>query len=266
MPTLTVENFASLSEYIAFVERQTDNLWYRGVGDSGYELKPSLYRHPELTDASLLYEKEFEILKKFKQRSIPYIERDLRGSEDLSILFIMQHYRVPTRLLDWTENPYIGLYFALTEAKYKKVKTEPEYETDAAVWVLSPSLWNQRALDEEPSPGIISPPDDDHLNGYKPGSPYRKPEPIALYGDYNSSRIVAQKGVFTLFGNRTRPMEQSYIVNDYPQDSLRKLIFKKEHIKKILNVLIRTGITDSVVFPDLEGLAKELKRQFGYWV
>lgn len=266
MPTLTIKNFASLTEYMGFVEKQTDIRWYRGCGDSSYELIPSLYRHPGLTDASSLYEKEFEILKRFKQRSIPYIVSDWRWNDDLSILFIMQHYRVPTRLLDWTENPYIALYFALTGAEYKKVAAEPEYETDAAVWVLSPSLWNQKALDEEPSPGIVSPPDDNHLNGYKPGSSYRKPEPIALYGVYNSLRIVAQKGVFTLFGNRIRPMEKSYIDNDYPQDCLIKLIIKKEHIKDMLGVLVRTGITDSVVFPDLEGLAKELKRQYGYWV
>jgi hypothetical protein len=269
MATLITRNIDSLTRYIAFIEQQEGIRWYRGCGVASYGLIPSLYRHPQLIDPSLLLEREVEILKRFKLRSIPYVGKNvLTVSEPLSILFLMQHYRVPTRLLDWTENPYIALYFALTEAIYKKSDTGPQYVRNVAVWVLDPILWNGKALNLEPSPGIISPPNDYLLNGYLPSDDikYRKPEPVALYGDYNSPRIVAQRGVFTLFGNIIKPMENLYIDNDYPQDCLIKLIIRKVNIKEMLGVLGRTGITDSVVFPDLEGLAKELKRQFGYWV
>ncbi len=269
MATLTPIEISTLSDYMRFLEQQTDIRWYRGCSDASYELTPSLYRHPQLiNDASKLFEQEFNILKRFKQRSVPYIGSVLNYSDSLSILFIMQHYRVPTRLLDWTENPHIALYFALTDAKYQKSADGPQYEKDVAVWVLDPVKWNQKALDVEPSPGVISPPDEELLNGYLPGetTKYRKPEPVALFGVYNSPRIVSQRGVFTLFGTSTKPMEKSYIDNAYPQDSLIKLIIKKENIKDMLDALTRIGITDSVVFPDLEGLAKELKRHFGYWV
>jgi hypothetical protein len=268
MPTLTTKEVHSLSEYMQFVEQQTDIRWYRGCSDASYELIPTLYRHPQLSDARSLFKKEFEILKRFKQRSIPYIGSSLKENDDLSILFIMQHFGVPTRLLDWTENPYIALYFALTNAKYIKSSSGPDYQSDVAIWVLDPVLWNGKALDVDPPPGIISPPHEDLLNGYLPSEnvTYLKPEPVALYGVYNSPRIVAQRGVFALFGANIKPLERSYEDNNYQQDCLLKLLIKKENINNLLEALTRIGITDSVVYPDLSGLAKELKRHFGYWV
>ena len=114
----------------------------------------------------------------------------------------------------------------------------------------------------------ISPPNNDLLNGYLPGAnvTYRKPEAVAIYGAYNSPRIVAQRGTFTLFGSSTRPMEQAYIENNYPQDALVKLVVPRDRISDLLAGLNRIGMTDSVVFPDLPGLAVEIRRQFGYRV
>jgi hypothetical protein len=266
-PTLTEQEITSITDYMQFVEKQTAVRWYRGSGNAEYELKPSLYRHPTLNDAASLFKQEFEILKRFKQRSIPYLSSPLRENDDLSSLFLMQHIGVPTRLLDWTENPYIALYFALSDAPYDKTAGGPQYNKDAAIWVLDPVAWNGKALDFDPSPGIISPPEEEILNGYEPGMnvKYRKPEPIALLGLHNSQRIVAQRGVFTLFGANVKPMEVAYIDSNYPQDCLIKLRIDKDRIRILLEALLRIGLSDSVVYPDLLGLSKEIKREFGYW-
>ena len=199
---------------------------------------------------------------------MPYLSNPLKEDEDLNSLFLMQHFGVPTRLLDWTENPYIALYFALTGAHYEKNESQANYTTDAAIWMLDPNQWNGKALGFDPPPGVVSPPDNELLNGYLPSSSTkrRKPEPVALYGVHNSPRIVAQRGVFTLFGTNVKPMEQSYVDNDYPQDCLVKIGIDKNCIRDMLYALVKIGFTDSVVFPDLPGLSKEIKRQFGYWV
>jgi len=76
---------------------------------------PSLYRHTSITEPQALMELEEKILQRFRERSIPY--QPTRVEEEWDMLFLMQHFGVPTRLLDWTENPYIGLFFALTGAK-----------------------------------------------------------------------------------------------------------------------------------------------------
>ena len=55
-------------------------------------------------------------------------------------MFFMQHYGVPTRLLDWTENPFVAIYFAL-------VSMEDIKNVDAAIWMCDPVAWNRAALE-----------------------------------------------------------------------------------------------------------------------
>lgn len=269
MPSiLSTEDIESLSEYMGFVEQQEDIRWYRGCGDESYKLVPSLYRHPRSNEASIVLEREQRILRRFKERSLPYQERPLREDDDLSTLFLMQHYGFPTRLLDWTEKPYIGLYFALADAPYEKTDEGPCYTTDVAVWVLAPIEWNRKVFETTDSPpDIVSPFDREALNGYLPteNARRRRLHPVALYGVHNSRRIVAQRGVFTLSGSSTDPMEKIYEDHDYAQDCLMKLRVKKEHIAELLTALTEIGFTDSVVYPDLPGLAQEVKREFGFW-
>lgn len=58
---------------------------------------------------------EFDILNRFKHRSIPFQQRPL--NTDWEYLFFMQHFGVPTRLLDWSENSHVALYFAIAAAE-----------------------------------------------------------------------------------------------------------------------------------------------------
>ena len=90
--------------------------------------------------------------------------------------------------------------------------------------------------------------------------------PVALLGTHNSARIVAQRGVFTIFGKNTSPMEKVFEDNNFPANCLTKLILPKEKIDEISKALFAIGFLDSVIFPDLPGLAKEIKRTFGFGV
>jgi len=266
---LRVVELVSINQFIELVQegikRAGTPLWYRGCCDHSHGLIPTLYRHPTTREASKLIELETKILSRFRQRSVPYQSRPLNSPWEH--LFFMQHFGIPTRLLDWTENPYVGLYFALCGKPDRYTGGAPVYDSDAAVWMLDPVAWNKKALEDITwSGGVLTPGDDAPLSGYEPFQlpTMIKNYPVAIYGTHNSYRIVAQRGVFMIFGKSLLSMEETYQNLKFPEDTLLKVTIPHSRIGALMNALSDIGITDSVVFPDLDGLAKETRRSFGF--
>ncbi len=269
MADIREEQPDSLPRFLELVEdiqnNSEESMWYRGCGKSSYELIPSLYRHKYAKKKNYAAELEQKLMTRFKQRSLPYLSKPF--TDDWNTLFFMQHYEVPTRLLDWTENPLIGLYFALMSAPYKKyLRGDLKFSEDATVWILDPVKWNRHALSHQSYDGGVLSPGDEALIGYKPNSTYSGMNkfPVALYGEYNSPRIVAQQGVFIIFGQKINPMEKICVEENFPDNSLIRIKISVSIINAMRKSLLRQGITESVVFPDLDGLAKEIKRYFGF--
>jgi len=247
--------------------------WYRGCGLANkHHLRPSLYRHPTIAAPTELLLLEKKMLEWFRRESVlhqtinQYIDRD---EPELELLFFMQHYSVPTRLLDWTMNPYIALYFAVTAAEFDE--TIGEYVDDAAVWILNPSAWNEHSLAHVSwgTRGALSI-EDMEKDGYAPRKDLDPVHvagmyalPAAMRGIANSTRMFAQKGVFTIFGRDTTPMEVAFDAG-YRAESLVKLVIEKNYIDPLMDSVISIGYTDSVSYPDLHGLAMEMRRTFGF--
>ena len=61
-------------------------------------------------------------------------------------------------------------------------------------------------------------------------------------------------------------MEVAYNLEKFPTDCLMKVVLRKGRMPHMYEALRRQGITDSVVFPDLDGLAREIKREFSFEV
>lgn len=232
-----------------------------------HQLKPSLYRHKGARSIEDLMQLEKLLVERFRQRSIPFHSRSI--SDPWEWLFLMQHYGVPTRLLDWSESPLMALFFAVTSAKHKLgAKEKPVFSGDAAIWVLDPVQWNKKAVDLRSFAGAVLTADDANANAYKPIGDINtmKPFPIAIYGAHNSQRIVAQRGVFVCFGKDTHPMEVTFMHERFPAGCLRKVTIKRGRLPHVYEALKRHGLTDSVVFPDLDGLAREIKREYAFEV
>ncbi len=252
----------SLQDFTRFVDAlpKKEIHWYRGCGKASYKLIPTLYRHPGKRAIRNLLDLEKQLLLWFKERSVAFQTREL--DDDWDRLFFMQHFRVPTRLLDWTESPLIALYFALTSRSSATKKA-------AAVWVLKPKPWNAKAAGKMsygvdiPSAGDVA------LSSYDPTDLDRdqlRKTPVAMFGTHSSPRMAAQRGTFVIFGKDTKPMEKTYSEDNFPVDALVKLEIPAKSCAPLLRSLRTVGITDSVVFPDLEGLAMEAKRNFGFKV
>ncbi len=252
----TVGDFKELLDEIEKFQGEHDASWYRGTGNARYKLVPSLFRHSSKARIEELSTLERQLTTRFVQRSQPFLSRTL--TNDWDKLFLMQHYGVPTRLLDWSENPFVAAYFAL--CNYENLKK------DAAFWMCDPILWNRSALQHISYSGGVLDESSEQLRTYALGTDiYQMPkQPIMIYGTYNSARIVAQRGGFALFGQGLNAMEDVYMNGNYEKGCLRKITIPRDKIIDIRTSLFRKGFTESVVFPDLEGLAKELKRVFGF--
>lgn len=271
MPTLKTKSVQTLKAYISLVERLRINrkgpLWYRGCGKVSHELKPSLYRHKGSKNIEDFMALEKQLLARFRQKSIPFHSRSL--ADPWEWFFFMQHYGVPTRLLDWSESPLMALFFAVTSARHALgSQGQPVFNRDASIWFLDPERWNKRAVELKSFAGSVLTTDDPNAGAYKPVGDINtmKPFPIAIYGAHNSQRIVAQRGVFVCFGKDTRPMEVVYERERFPADCLMRLVLKKGTLPHMYQALRRHGLTDSVAFPDLDGLAREIKREYSFEV
>jgi hypothetical protein len=165
----------------------------------------------------------------------------------------------------------VGLHFAVMAAgpsikRLKSGKRAVTFTENAAVWVLNPVAWNQRSLSHLRFKRGVLTPAEDAIKGYQPLTPFSEMNnhPVALYGAHNSPRIVAQRGVFTIFGQDTTPMEAVYAKDSFPDNCLIRVDLPHARLPRIRRSILGNGVTESVVFPDLDGLAREIKRDFGF--
>lgn len=260
-----IHNIDCLMDFYNVIDSITsnsrNNLWFRGVGNANYQLTPSIMRNTHVHDTASMSEMERKLLTRFKERSIPYLNE--RMDDEWELLFLMQHYGTPTRFLDWTENPMIAIFFALSSAK----KDHLGVYSDAAVWVLDPTLWNKTVfhhLSWNDGPMSVSYPAIN--NGYKPSGINHRGA-AAIHGTHNSPRIVAQRGSFTILGTDVNSLDDQYHNEAlFAKETLIKICISKDSIKEMLKRLVGMGVTDATVYPDLSGLCMEIKRTYEYEV
>ena len=219
-------------------------IWFRRHCNGEWPLLPGIYRAEELKD------REDDLRHDFHSRSIPYFEGagPVPGN-NWEWYFIMQHYGVATRLLDWSESALVALYFALRDHNRD--------HGSAAVWVLDPWFLNDAFVGKSE---VLDPEKDAQAYLHEPyGDSSGMPSsPIAIRARHNSRRIAAQRGVFTLHGCDPLPLDAC----EKLAPRLAKIEITASSVGNIRRQLARAGITDAVVFPELLGIGREV---LDYW-
>lgn len=192
---------------------------YRGHSNTLYQLIPGIGRlEPHRTEVPL-EQAEKESFLKYKRRAIALIPR--QPENDWEWLAIAQHHGLPTRLLDWTRNPLVALYFAV----------EPKTDTDRVIWVIPHKQ-------EMVYPG-------------------KAPEPFAIHTVMRfspqvvSNRISAQTGLFTVHPSPFLPL-------NHIDNKLSRIVIKSEAAESLRRHLSIYGIHRQSLFPDLDGLAQHI--------
>ena len=249
--------------------------WFRGVKDTTFTLTPSYYRFRQKNKNR----HEDDLRDEFLRRSLPLFQ-EKPPRDHWEWYFAMQHYDIPTRLLDWSESSFVGLFFAvydylaLKQGRLDHDSESPPNEKNAAVWMMDAVRFNEVMLNKQRRP-LFNPDwpilryDDDNIADYlsvRPGwgmSPQDGPrvwpsEPIAIMPPCSNPRLTAQRGMFVLFGQDETPLEKSMNWSENDEARLIKFEIPAECIKPFQDSLRSAGITPSLLFPELQMMSAEI--------
>ena len=208
----------SLSGYQCVLEKTTAYMW-RGVSDYRYQLIPKVARDWHLSVKYLKFTEE-HLINNFKIRAAPYLP--VLPANDWEWLALAQHHGLPTRLLDWTRNPLVALYFACKE----------NLTIDGAIYFA-------RCINE--------------VDVNKIANPFEISESKKWSANHINNRLAAQDALFTISKNPLIPFNEGVI-------ACAKI--KSTSKNKIIKILQSYGIHPGTIFPGLDGVAEYVGNEF----
>ena len=231
-------------------------LWYRGARCRAHPLVPKLLRDGKPSEE--YFDRESRLITRFRQRSLSLWPAGY-PQDDWEHLFAMQHFGVPTRLLDWSENLFVATYFALLGLSDHDWHDGP---CVPAVWCIEPRLWNGRTpvLSDYGDPGQVLTTADAELESYAPATTRKRMStPVAMFGAHNSDRIVAQRGNFVVWGKDARDLVEFSAELDEAGELLWRIDLTGDPAS-LFEDLRHIGFLETFVFPDLPNMASEITR------
>lgn len=180
------------------------------------------------------------MLEEFRRGIIPLSE--FKPEDNWDLLALAQHHGLPTRLLDWTYNALVGLWFAVCTSS----KEENGKVGNGVVWVLS---------------GLVA----DFRTNTKKNDPLDNKITKIFRSTVITRRISAQSGVFTVHKVNDGGKIVRFETNREFSHKLTKIIIPPQQFSPIRNQLKMLGINNFTIFPDLDGFCKHLEGRFSYY-
>lgn len=242
-----IQTIDGLLQFVSDLSKKHgQNLWYRGEENSSLPLIPSIQRTQKRIEVERFITNDFYM----KARQI--MNEPPEKHDYAAWVSIMQHYGLPTRMLDWSRSPLIASFFAS-----ETYLTTPD--TDACVWVLSPICLNEM----EGFGRCIYPNDADTtqemlLPAFKHNHHNHELDDkiLAVTATAKDLRMYSQQANFTVH-NSLRRLED---ICD--EDTLYKIIIPKARKEYFIKSLRMFGITEGSIYPDLDHISMDLKRTY----
>lgn len=244
-----------------------DEIFFRGQREK-HELVPSLLRKDKQY-AKPLPKTENNLYCDALVMAAGELARTGNSWETLALL---QHYEVPTRLLDWTSSLTSALFFALLRClKCNKAqdcrKLRQSCDGNPVIWVLDPHKMHQRLFPSDPVCDKVAitigvDPVADYMQEFvlnEAGSnqwPHTA-GPVFLEIPWTNARMKSQKGFFT-FHPDERPLES--LIDE--SGGLVKVLIPKKYRGDIINEFKAVGVNEHDIFTDLVSLANFFKRRY----
>jgi hypothetical protein len=216
----------NVSDLLEILERDAPGHWiFRGHSSCKWELSAGVHRNrggARIPDEEMvLYEQR--LLGEFKRRARAFLSTP--PNSDWEWLVLAQHFGLPTRLLDWTENPLVALYFAVSE-------------NDG--WCDDGMLYAYRHSAPE-------------IDIHSSTDPFAITRVELVRPPHLDQRVIVQQSVFTA--------EPRQIVHDEKRDrsDLRYWNVSGIAAAEIKEELLKLGISRSTLFPGLEALAADIR-------
>ncbi len=215
MKEIKIENFTELHGVIEKYDART--VIYRGVKSVTYPLIPKIGRIVPPDVVGSRKQNEQEILRLFKERAFQYL--DFTPASDWDWLALGQQYGLPTRLLDWTDNPMVACFFAVDETS----------EEDGVIYAYH----NESYIEVERHP-----------------DPFKYRKVGKFIPKHLTPRITTQGGLFTIHPKPYEPFES---------DDMEKIIIPNKIRSGLKETLSRYGVDRFSLFPSLDGLAAHIE-------
>lgn len=258
---------------------------FRGHSDADYQIQPSVYRSANLEQSEHLM-----IRQLLAQQPREFLE----DAGIFDQLVRAQHYGLPTRLLDVTQNPLVALYFAVASNPKKRASVvvfKPDigkqrfYDSDRVSCLSTLALLTKSEKDDLRKSGQAS------LNGAssklisgaplqkfnesseaqkliqlvrheKPDfrpiiQPYDLARPVAVIPRKLHSRIIAQSGAFIIFG-----LGKKLTSSDVNWIETEEIHVAADEKSSIMRDLANVGISESSLFPEIEKASIAIKNRY----
>ncbi|WP_299514956.1 FRG domain-containing protein [uncultured Rummeliibacillus sp.] len=244
-------------EKVLELSAKHSTLWFRGHSSTNYKLNSGLYRID--SDKKTILEYENNIYNAFTNLGSNYVD-NFYSEKEWNTLFMMQHYGMHTRLLDWTSSFSTALYFANLNRKANKT---------AAIWAIDPIKLNNHCYN------LYERQVDPAYAGIGHITLDSLPNRIANYTSYfnenihiksfalmprrSNERLLLQSGFFTVQGTEALPLEEEY--KDFINDFIYKIELPPETYSSCIDYLKINGVNYYSLFGGIDGLCHYISKE-----